>query len=255
MKPTKRLRTRRQPGISSPRSTSWFGRSGLRSPQEPMWATRPRRSRTSSWTRTTRRSCTPRTSSSTCRGPTHISVQSGSSAGSLSTTQTIRTLASTWCAMFRTTMPSCLNRRARRTRRESFDPELPGSLIDAVTWFLVATAIRRARGQRTAHSSMLIHTTHYIAAALRDEGTAQRPARGVPCQLGAGNHSPFLTSFDTEGTRAAEVATLPLPMWSEVEQELASVLRDVRVVVDNGSSDDRLDYNRVARTASPSPRQ
>ena len=39
---------------------------------------------------------------------------------------------------------------------------------------------------------------------------------------------------------------MPLPMWSQVEQELASVLRDVRVVVDNGSSDDRLDYNRVA---------
>ena len=42
------------------------------------------------------------------------------------------------------------------------------------------------------------------------------------------------------------MATVPLPMWSQVEQELASVLRDVRVVVDNGSSDDRLDYNRVA---------
>ena len=40
------------------------------------------------------------------------------------------------------------------------------------------------------------------------------------------------------------MATVPLPMWSQVEQELASVLRDVRVVVDNGSSDDRLDYNR-----------
>ena len=54
-----------------------------------------------------------------------------------------------------------------------------------------------------------------------------------------------LARLTTEGTRAAEVATVPLPMWSQVEQELASVLRDVRVVVDNGSSDDRLDYNRV----------
>jgi hypothetical protein len=59
------------------------------------------------------------------------------------------------------------------------------------------------------------------------------------------NHSPFLASFEDEGTRAAEVATMPLPTWSQVERELAGVLQDVMVVVDNGSSDDRLDYNRT----------
>jgi hypothetical protein len=51
---------------------------------------------------------------------------------------------------------------SRKDARENFDPELPDSLIDAVTWFLVATSIRRARGQRTVHSSMLVHTTHYV---------------------------------------------------------------------------------------------
>ena len=50
----------------------------------------------------------------------------------------------------------------KKDAQSTFDPELPGSLIDAVTWFLVATAIRRARGQRTADSSMLVHTTHYV---------------------------------------------------------------------------------------------
>jgi hypothetical protein len=119
-------------------------------------------------------------------------------------------------------------------------------LIDAVTWFLVATAIRRARGQRTAHSSMLIHTTHYVAPHFAMKERLNDLLGEFRVSLEQKNHSPFLTSFENEGTRAAEVATVPLPMWSQVEQALANVLRDVRVVVDNGSSDDRLDYNRSA---------
>jgi hypothetical protein len=135
---------------------------------------------------------------------------------------------------------------SRKDSRQSFDPELPGSLIDAVTWFLVATAIRRARGQRAAHSSMLIHTTHYIAPHFAMRVRLNDLLNEFRLSWEQGNHSPFLTSFDNEATRAAEVGTKPLPMWSQVEQELTSVLQDVRVVVDNGSSDDRLDYNRVA---------
>jgi hypothetical protein len=135
---------------------------------------------------------------------------------------------------------------SKKDTRENFDPELPGSLIDATTWFLVATAIRRARGERAAHSSMLVHTTHYIAPHFAMKERLNDLLEAFRVSWDQENHSPFLTSFDNEATRAAEVATEPLPMWSQVEQELANVLRDVRVVVDNGSSDDRLDYNRVA---------
>ncbi|HET9896503.1 MAG TPA: Z1 domain-containing protein [Streptosporangiaceae bacterium] len=134
---------------------------------------------------------------------------------------------------------------SKKDMRESFDPELPGSLIDAVTWFLVATAIRRARGQRAAHSSMLVHTTHYVAPHFAMKQRLNDLLAEFRVGWEEGRSSPFRTSFDDEGTRAAEVATLPLPTWSKVEQELAVVLRDVRVVVDNGSSDDRLDYNRA----------
>jgi hypothetical protein len=135
---------------------------------------------------------------------------------------------------------------SKKDTRDNFDPELPDSLIDAVTWFLVATAIRRARGQQAAHSSMLVHTTHYVAPHFAMKEGLNDLLEEFRVSWEQGNHSAFVTSFDNEATRAAEVATVPLPMWSQVEQKLASVLRDVRVVVDNGSSDDRLDYNRVA---------
>lgn len=133
---------------------------------------------------------------------------------------------------------------SKKHTRENFDPELPESLVNAVTWFLVATAIRRARGQLAAHSSMLVHTTHYVAPHFAVKERIKGLLEEFRLSWENGNRSPFLTSFDAEATRAAEVATLPLPMWSQVEQELAGVLCDVRVVVDNGKSDDRLDYNR-----------
>lgn len=132
-----------------------------------------------------------------------------------------------------------------RDAREIFDPDLPKSLIDAVTWFLVATGIRRARGQRTAHSSMLVHTTHYVQPHFAMKERLNDLLEEFRASWEQGDHSDFEVSYEKEGTRAAEVATQPLPSWSEVEQELGDVLRQARVVADNGSSDDRLDYNRI----------
>ena len=134
---------------------------------------------------------------------------------------------------------------SNKDARESFDPALPSSLVDATAWFLVATAIRRARGQQNAHSSMLVHTTHYVAPHFAMKDQLNDLLGEFRARWDEGDHSPFLTSFDREATRASEVATLPLPMWGHVEQELATVLENVRIVVDNGSSDDRLDYNRI----------
>lgn len=127
----------------------------------------------------------------------------------------------------------------------TFDPELPDSLIDAVRWFLVATAIRRARGQRAAHSSMLVHTTHYVQPHFVMQSRLDDLLGQLRSDWEAGDDVSFLASYEGEGTRAAEVATMPLPTWGDVEQELGHVLSDVRVVVDNGMSDDRLDYGRV----------
>lgn len=133
----------------------------------------------------------------------------------------------------------------KKDAQASFDPELPDSLIGAVAWFIVATAIRRARGQQSAHSSMLVHTTHYV----QPHFTMQDRLNNLLVELRAawewGNHGSFLASYEVEATRAAEVATMPLPLWKDVERELGRVLGDVRVVVDNGISVDRLDYSRV----------
>lgn len=134
---------------------------------------------------------------------------------------------------------------SRTEEREVFDPPLPTSLEDAIRWFLVATAIRRARGKRK-HSSMLIHTTQYTQPhfAMRDR------VRGFIGGLEA-DQPELQKSFETESLRASEAATLPLPPWRDVKAELGSVLLDASVVVDNGSSEERLTYHHLDENGRP----
>lgn len=129
-----------------------------------------------------------------------------------------------------------------REARNDFDPVVPPSLDSAITWFIVATAIRRARGQSSKHSSMLVHTTHYIQPhfAMRDRVNSRL---ATFCEeTRSGDYSRFRSSYNTEAHRASDVTAQAMPQWEALEQFVKEVLSDVRVVVDNGESEDRLDY-------------
>lgn len=125
--------------------------------------------------------------------------------------------------------------------RNAFNPELPESLRDAVRWFLLATATRRARGQQ-AHSSMLVHNTHYagphftIAEKLRDLLQDLRSNLDAP---------EWEQMWRAEIDRVSRERTTAVPPWARVRAELDTVIdaaSGVKVIVDNGSSEDRLDY-------------
>ena len=128
--------------------------------------------------------------------------------------------------------------RGTKEDRDVFDPELAPSLRDAIQWFLLASAVRRARGQ-VKHSSMLIHTTHYVSPHFAMRDRVRQYLDGLDCQ------DPALRQlFDREIGRAQDVATQRIPSWNEVLACLPEVLSETRVVVDNGRSDDRLDYEK-----------
>lgn len=129
-----------------------------------------------------------------------------------------------------------------RDAREGFDPRIPASLDAAIVWFIVATSIRRARGHASKHSSMLIHTTHYIQPhfAMRDRVKSRIMA--LRSEVKKADYSRFKASFEEESERAIDVATEALPQWETLKTYIEQVLSAVRVVVDNGESEDRLDY-------------
>lgn len=129
-----------------------------------------------------------------------------------------------------------------RHTRQSWEAPLPDSMRDAVKWFLLATATRRAREQRDSHSSMLIHTTHYV-----DAHFAQRERIEELLQE-------LRTAWDEDLLRAhwaEETSRVPAhhldeePVsWHRVSAEIPRVLDSVRTVVDNGNSQERIHYGR-----------
>jgi hypothetical protein len=139
---------------------------------------------------------------------------------------------------------------SKREDRMDFDPPLPDSLVDAIRWFVMATAIRWARGQRTKHSSMLIHTTQYIDPHFAMQRRVQKLLSAWAASL-PDEDADFEKLWIEEHLRASEVATKEMPGWPKIAPLLNEVLTSLRVIVDNGASDDRLDYNRTDDDGKP----
>lgn len=125
--------------------------------------------------------------------------------------------------------------------REEFDPDPPVSMLEAFDWFVVATAIRRARGQ-LGHSSMLIHTTHYADPHFAMQERMEIEVHRALIAAARGDVARFHEAWLRESEAVASEASEPLPSWNEVEAALQDVLNCARVIVDNGSSKDRLNY-------------
>lgn len=134
---------------------------------------------------------------------------------------------------------------SRRVDQLTFDPELPDSLCDAVRWFIVATAIRQARGQTEAHNSMLVHTSAYVTPHFRMRDRLTDLVSRIKGDIAAGSTEDLRKTYFDEAHRAAHLTAQDTPPWSEIEPHLQSVVSNLRVLVDNGSSEDRLNYDRT----------
>lgn len=134
---------------------------------------------------------------------------------------------------------------SRKSLRYDFDPELPGSLVEAVEWFVVASAVRRARGHRE-HSSMLVHTTHYTHPHFAMQGRLQdlmdHMREEVRVHRGTGL-TPFHESWEREYRRIPTPDGQPDLTWDDVADHVPEVLEETEVIVDNGMSEDRLNYS------------
>lgn len=126
--------------------------------------------------------------------------------------------------------------------RMIFDPPLPSSLKDAVRWFVVATAIRAARGQGDEHSSMLVHTTHYVDPHFALQRRIDELLGDFQEEVFHSQWAAFERTFANEAFQVENEATVPMPSWEYVRAEIPDVLDEIRTVVDNGRSEDRLDY-------------
>lgn len=145
-----------------------------------------------------------------------------------------------------------LLRPKKRDESRDFQPKVTKSLGQAIRWFIVASAIRRVRGQKDEHSSMLLHTTQYtdphfgMKEAVNDFLVELKDAAFDE------DVKSFREVFKEERDRAAELyhgedGAVP---WSSVEKQIFEVLRVLNVVVDNGIEEEerRLSYENSPQT-------
>lgn len=138
-------------------------------------------------------------------------------------------------------------------RKDSGIGPLPQSLVRAVHSFVIAGAVRRARGQVTQHNSMLVHVTRFVmvqervaealdelVGSMRDrvrygDGAGAVPIRDELRALWEEDFEPTWKRL-ADRDRGANVA------WSEVELHLTDFLERVTVYKVNGTARDALQY-------------
>ena len=133
---------------------------------------------------------------------------------------------------------------------------IPPSLRDAVYSFALACAARELRGQGTQHSSMLIHTTRFVAVQdlvrKQVEETVRRMrqkiTRGIDAaELLARLQQLWEDDFMPTRDEVAEISPPherppAMPRWEEILATLPLVMDDIEVRSINGTAKDALDY-------------
>jgi hypothetical protein len=128
----------------------------------------------------------------------------------------------------------------------TWEPTVGPGLEAAIRWFLLASAARRLRGGGNKHSTMLVHTSMLATAH-------ERMAEAIESYLETMAEMLVMRSPDElESLRAlylSESAKVPAEQFSRapvdvdaVLNSLSDVILDLRVIVDNYRSADRLVY-------------
>lgn len=138
-----------------------------------------------------------------------------------------------------------------REDKDSFTPGLPDSLRDAILYFLATCAARRVRGQGGSHMSMLIHTSAFVVMhdRLAELITAWlKVSNGRLTTVGSDLLVRMQELWEAEQASVADDLRHPAITFGAIRAELGVVLEQLEVPVENGTSDDRIDYGDRPRT-------
>lgn len=132
--------------------------------------------------------------------------------------------------------------------RFDFRPEMAPSLEEALQYFWLATAARRARGDVSRHSTMLIHTTMYVVGHDRVGNLVEAYRQRLFQQVMAEQTGSIVESLRMLWERERRQVP-PESMGEEkttfesLYRHFPSVVLHCRTTVENVASDERLDYS------------
>lgn len=139
-----------------------------------------------------------------------------------------------------------------RETRDSFQPSMTDSLETAILYFLACCAARRARGDGAEHMTMLIHTSAYVVAHERVANLIQTWVRNQRARiidhasdLGRRIRTIWTDEQDRVPSHVTDASSVSV---DDIFEELPTVLNTVEFPIENGASDDRIDYSGSPKT-------
>lgn len=148
----------------------------------------------------------------------------------------------------------------QKHKKEHVPDHLPETLKEAIKFYILGSAVRLARGQASAHSSMLIHVTRYIDVQGEVVGLVGDYLRDIVYRLrygdGAGDSvvSEFhelwnreylhtLNAFEEDADNYDLIKDNGNVEWNDVEDLLYRAADKIKVKEMNGKAKDSLDYD------------
>lgn len=143
------------------------------------------------------------------------------------------------------------NLRPPPRKRDEFVFDVTESLGASIRYFILAVAAREVRGQGDDHCSMLVHTS-MLNSVHRSAERAIRP-HIERLAFGLRKNDPALIrelreqwELECDRVEASEFGLSPVS-FDDIRSHLVSVADSIEVMVENWSSDDRIDYSQSAR--------
>ncbi|WP_326668015.1 Z1 domain-containing protein [Streptomyces canus] len=131
-----------------------------------------------------------------------------------------------------------------RAKADGFEPVITDTMRRAVEYFWLVTAARRVRGTGNPHNTMLIHTSVNTAVHNSFKKPLEQMRESVAGSMSSGEDLARLRElWEQETARvAAEDFGERKVEFEELLAHLPSVIDHCRIITDNSSSEDRLDY-------------
>lgn len=134
-------------------------------------------------------------------------------------------------------------------KKDHIPGELPESLIESIYAYLVATALRRLRGQDKKHSSMLVHVTRYTEVQNRVYRKINEFVETIKVNIryamGSSSQEQAIRAIyeeDFQVTSSSRNDGGEMFNWESVKREIPNVLQKLKVKEINGKSSDILEY-------------
>ena len=138
-----------------------------------------------------------------------------------------------------------------RKDKDSFYPQMTGSLENSVLYFIASCGARLCRGHTESHMTMLVHTSVYtvLHERLSEQINAWLTLHSSDLRAGKGAVTERIRKLweNEQGRVPDTITTEPWVRFGDLSEHIGEVLDRLEMPVENGFSENRIDYENGPR--------